>query len=75
MSSLSTHLYPCRFSLSRRRGPSLALRQQCLSPETERSSNHDYLPLVRTLSPSHPAVLPLCHPGNAWQHQQQHTVH
>ncbi|XP_061308327.1 von Willebrand factor A domain-containing protein 5B2 isoform X2 [Pezoporus flaviventris] len=34
-----------RFSLSRRRGPSLALRLQGLSPETERSSNHDYLPL------------------------------
>ncbi|KAM9007499.1 von Willebrand factor A domain-containing protein 5B2 isoform 1-T1 [Ara ararauna] len=36
-----------RFSLSRHRGPSLALRLQCLSPETERSSNHDYLPLVQ----------------------------
>ncbi|KAF4796086.1 von Willebrand factor A domain containing 5B2 [Turdus rufiventris] len=39
-----------RFSLSRRRGPSLALRPQCLSPESERSSNHashDYLPLVQ----------------------------
>ncbi|XP_049658517.1 von Willebrand factor A domain-containing protein 5B2 isoform X1 [Accipiter gentilis] len=39
-----------RFSLSRRRGPSLALRPQCLSPESEHSSNHashDYLPLVQ----------------------------
>ncbi|KAM6062807.1 von Willebrand factor A domain-containing protein 5B2 isoform 2-T2 [Chlamydotis macqueenii] len=39
-----------RFSLARRRGPSLALRPQCLSPESERSSNHashDYLPLVQ----------------------------
>ncbi|XP_066412596.1 von Willebrand factor A domain-containing protein 5B2 isoform X3 [Molothrus aeneus] len=39
-----------RFSLSRRRGPSLVLRPQCLSPESERSSNHashDYLPLVQ----------------------------
>ncbi|KAM6122195.1 von Willebrand factor A domain-containing protein 5B2 [Pterocles gutturalis] len=39
-----------RFSLSRRRGPSLTLRPQCLSPESERSSNHashDYLPLVQ----------------------------
>ncbi|XP_050164113.1 von Willebrand factor A domain-containing protein 5B2 isoform X4 [Myiozetetes cayanensis] len=39
-----------RFSLSRRRGPSLALRPQCLSPESECSSNHvihDYLPLVQ----------------------------
>uniref|UniRef100_A0A8C4TR73 von Willebrand factor A domain containing 5B2 n=1 Tax=Falco tinnunculus TaxID=100819 RepID=A0A8C4TR73_FALTI len=39
-----------RFSLSRRRGPSLALRPQCLSPESERPSNHashDYLPLVQ----------------------------
>ncbi|XP_074955246.1 von Willebrand factor A domain-containing protein 5B2 isoform X1 [Phalacrocorax aristotelis] len=39
-----------RFSLSRRRGPSLALRPQCLSPEGEHSSNHashDYLPLVQ----------------------------
>ncbi|XP_071422334.1 von Willebrand factor A domain-containing protein 5B2 isoform X2 [Pithys albifrons albifrons] len=38
-----------RFSLSRRRGPSLVLRPQCLSPESECSSNHashDYLPLV-----------------------------
>lgn len=44
-------LWPHRFSLSRRRGPSLALRPQCLSPGSERSSNHashDYLPLVRT---------------------------
>uniref|UniRef100_A0A8B9FEG4 von Willebrand factor A domain containing 5B2 n=1 Tax=Amazona collaria TaxID=241587 RepID=A0A8B9FEG4_9PSIT len=47
VSPLSTHLYPCRFSLSRHRGPSLALRLQCLSPERERSSNHDYLPLVQ----------------------------
>lgn len=50
-------LSPHRFSLSRRRGPSLVLRPQCLSPESERSSNHashDYLPLVRahSLSPS-----------------------
>ncbi|XP_039569500.1 von Willebrand factor A domain-containing protein 5B2 isoform X3 [Passer montanus] len=39
-----------RFSLSRRRGPSLVLRPQCLSPDSERSSNHashDYLPLVQ----------------------------
>ncbi|TRZ23045.1 hypothetical protein HGM15179_004084 [Zosterops borbonicus] len=39
-----------RFSLSRHRGPSLALRPQCLSPGSERSSNHashDYLPLVQ----------------------------
>ncbi|XP_074768148.1 von Willebrand factor A domain-containing protein 5B2 [Athene noctua] len=39
-----------RFSLSRRRGPSLALRPQCLSPESERPGNHashDYLPLVQ----------------------------
>ncbi|KAM9231414.1 von Willebrand factor A domain-containing protein 5B2 [Leptosomus discolor] len=39
-----------RFSLSRRRGPSLVLRPQCLSPESECSSNHashDYLPLVQ----------------------------
>ncbi|XP_040423861.1 von Willebrand factor A domain-containing protein 5B2 isoform X1 [Cygnus olor] len=39
-----------RFSLSRRRGPSLALRPHCLSPESERSStsaSHDYLPLVQ----------------------------
>ncbi|XP_053931050.1 von Willebrand factor A domain-containing protein 5B2 isoform X2 [Cuculus canorus] len=39
-----------RFNLSRRRGPSLALRPQCLSPESESSSNHashDYLPLVQ----------------------------
>ncbi|NWZ32238.1 VW5B2 protein, partial [Asarcornis scutulata] len=38
------------FSLSRRRGPSLALRPHCLSPESERSStsaSHDYLPLVQ----------------------------
>lgn len=44
---------PHRFSLSRRRGPSLALRPQCLSPDSERSSNHashDYVPLVRTCS-------------------------
>ncbi|XP_050164111.1 von Willebrand factor A domain-containing protein 5B2 isoform X2 [Myiozetetes cayanensis] len=43
-------LLPHRFSLSRRRGPSLALRPQCLSPESECSSNHvihDYLPLVQ----------------------------
>ncbi|NXU69863.1 VW5B2 protein, partial [Horornis vulcanius] len=40
----------CWFSLSRRRGPSLVLRPQCLSPESESSSNHashDYLPLVQ----------------------------
>ncbi|XP_042656950.1 von Willebrand factor A domain-containing protein 5B2 isoform X2 [Tyto alba] len=39
-----------RFSLSRRRGPSLVLRPQCLSPESERSgthASHDYLPLVQ----------------------------
>ncbi|XP_064929773.1 von Willebrand factor A domain-containing protein 5B2 isoform X3 [Columba livia] len=39
-----------RFSLGRRRGPSLVLRPQCLSPESECSSNHashDYLPLVQ----------------------------
>ncbi|KAM9378756.1 von Willebrand factor A domain-containing protein 5B2 [Phaethornis superciliosus] len=39
-----------RFSLSRRRGPSLALRPQCLSPGSECSSDHashDYLPLVQ----------------------------
>ncbi|KAM9275173.1 LOW QUALITY PROTEIN: von Willebrand factor A domain-containing protein 5B2 [Cariama cristata] len=39
-----------RFSLSRRRGPSLVLRPHCLSPESECSSNHashDYLPLVQ----------------------------
>ncbi|XP_039412918.1 von Willebrand factor A domain-containing protein 5B2 isoform X2 [Corvus cornix cornix] len=39
-----------RFSLSRRRGPSLVLRPQCLSPESEHSSHHashDYLPLVQ----------------------------
>ncbi|XP_069720967.1 von Willebrand factor A domain-containing protein 5B2 [Phaenicophaeus curvirostris] len=39
-----------RFNLSRRRGPSLVLRPQCLSPESESSSNHashDYLPLVQ----------------------------
>lgn len=78
---------PPRFSLSRRRGPSLALRPQCLSPESEHSSNHashDYLPLVRTPSPSHlegggqagtfPAGLQLSHPGDARQHQQQHPV-
>lgn len=46
---------PHRFSLSRRRGPSLVLRPQCLSQENKSSSNHashDYLPLVRTSSPS-----------------------
>ncbi|XP_065604034.1 von Willebrand factor A domain-containing protein 5B2 [Cyrtonyx montezumae] len=39
-----------RFSLTRRRGPSLTLRPQCLSPESECSStaaSHDYLPLVQ----------------------------
>ncbi|XP_041898537.1 von Willebrand factor A domain-containing protein 5B2 isoform X1 [Corvus kubaryi] len=39
-----------RFSLSRRRGPSLVLRPQCLSPESDHSSHHashDYLPLVQ----------------------------
>ncbi|XP_074446826.1 von Willebrand factor A domain-containing protein 5B2 isoform X1 [Larus michahellis] len=39
-----------RFSLGRRRGPSLALRPPCLSPDSERSSHrasHDYLPLVQ----------------------------
>ncbi|XP_071608604.1 von Willebrand factor A domain-containing protein 5B2 [Heliangelus exortis] len=39
-----------RFSLSRRRGPGLALRPQCLSPGSECSSDHashDYLPLVQ----------------------------
>ncbi|XP_051482933.1 von Willebrand factor A domain-containing protein 5B2 [Apus apus] len=39
-----------RFSLSRRRGPSLVLRPHCLSPGSECSSNHashDYLPLVQ----------------------------
>ncbi|XP_068810224.1 von Willebrand factor A domain-containing protein 5B2 [Struthio camelus] len=39
-----------RFSLSRRRGPSLALRPHCLSPESEHASSnasHDYLPLVQ----------------------------
>ncbi|XP_072200949.1 von Willebrand factor A domain-containing protein 5B2 isoform X1 [Excalfactoria chinensis] len=39
-----------RFSLTRRRGPSLMLRPQCLSPESECSStaaSHDYLPLVK----------------------------
>ncbi|XP_064021248.1 von Willebrand factor A domain-containing protein 5B2 isoform X2 [Pogoniulus pusillus] len=39
-----------RFSLSRRRGPSLVLRPQCLSQENKSSSNHashDYLPLVQ----------------------------
>ncbi|XP_015727258.1 von Willebrand factor A domain-containing protein 5B2 isoform X2 [Coturnix japonica] len=39
-----------RFSLTRRRGPSLMLRPQCLSPESECSStaaSHDYLPLVQ----------------------------
>ncbi|XP_062438475.1 von Willebrand factor A domain-containing protein 5B2 [Rhea pennata] len=39
-----------RFNLSRRRGPSLALRPHCLSPESECTSNnasHDYLPLVQ----------------------------
>ncbi|NXE51731.1 VW5B2 protein, partial [Casuarius casuarius] len=38
------------FNLSRRRGPSLALRPHCLSPESESTSNdasHDYLPLVQ----------------------------
>ncbi|XP_014795333.1 PREDICTED: von Willebrand factor A domain-containing protein 5B2 isoform X2 [Calidris pugnax] len=37
-----------RFSLGRRRGPSLALRPPCLSPDSERSdhrASHDYLPL------------------------------
>ncbi|XP_067157794.1 von Willebrand factor A domain-containing protein 5B2 isoform X2 [Apteryx mantelli] len=37
-------------SLSRRRGPSLALRPHCLSPESECTStnaSHDYLPLVQ----------------------------
>lgn len=52
------------------------LRPQCLSPESECSSNHashDYLPLVRT--PSHPGgaeqAPPLlgCSPGHAQQHQ------
>ncbi|XP_064372768.1 von Willebrand factor A domain-containing protein 5B2 isoform X2 [Dromaius novaehollandiae] len=39
-----------RFNLSRRKGPSLALRPHCLSPESESTSNdasHDYLPLVQ----------------------------
>ncbi|XP_074009494.1 von Willebrand factor A domain-containing protein 5B2 [Numenius arquata] len=39
-----------RFSLGRRRGPSLALRPPCLSPDSERSdhrASHDYLPLVQ----------------------------
>ncbi|XP_062987919.1 von Willebrand factor A domain-containing protein 5B2 [Elgaria multicarinata webbii] len=40
-----------RFSISRRRGQGLALRPQCLSPESELSSRdsaiQDYLPLVR----------------------------
>ncbi|XP_052542169.1 von Willebrand factor A domain-containing protein 5B2 isoform X1 [Tympanuchus pallidicinctus] len=39
-----------RFSLTRRRGPSLMLRPQCLSPESECSStaaSHNYLPLVQ----------------------------
>ncbi|XP_067392606.1 von Willebrand factor A domain-containing protein 5B2 [Emydura macquarii macquarii] len=39
-----------RFSLSRMRGHSLALRPQCLTPESELSKDsavHDYLPLVR----------------------------
>lgn len=39
-----------RFSLTRRRGPSLTLRPQCLSPESECSNtaaSHDYLPLVQ----------------------------
>ncbi|XP_053166305.1 von Willebrand factor A domain-containing protein 5B2 isoform X2 [Hemicordylus capensis] len=40
-----------RFSISRRRGQVLALRPQCLTPESELASCdsaiHDYLPLVR----------------------------
>nr|XP_060622716.1 von Willebrand factor A domain-containing protein 5B2 [Anolis sagrei ordinatus] len=40
-----------RFSVSRRRGPGLALRPQCLTPESELSpcdsAIHDYLPLMK----------------------------
>ncbi|XP_062832919.1 von Willebrand factor A domain-containing protein 5B2 isoform X1 [Anolis carolinensis] len=40
-----------RFSISRRKGPGLALRPQCLTPESElspcNSAIHDYLPLMK----------------------------